>query len=554
MAKQPPQSEKSAVSVWEQWLQKLNTNVQPRYQLSIEQNRFELLELLTKNVATTPHFFARIGTILAHSLYADAVLIYEKSNQKLSPLFSTLSSKLEDSIMSNARLQSKLSDTGKSGTSRRIHHGVTIKASEPPARYLTQVPLQISPSNEVTIAIFSQDSLLKVDVKFLHFITAMMRIRRRQAQMGQALNSETERLSTLTHHLSEGLMMLDKDLKVTLWNRPLQRLTGFSPREAIGKTYEKVFYRPQNPQWLMELQAEYSQESLKNVFTSDLEIRTKRQERRWINVSGSFLRTSDGTINQTIVIIRDISRHKELENRKNEFISIATHELRTPITAIKGYLHLLQRDTGNLTDKQTNYLHRAIEANDRLVRLSEDLLQVIHVEENRLQFTLRPVNILPITRKVISDFTPKAEKKGLELRFTAPEFPTTIAADPVRIEQVIANLIDNAIKYTNHGYVQVSLSPANQKTSEDQRITLAIKDTGIGINTKELPYIFDKFHRLHNARLSTESGAGLGLFIVKSFIEKQGGDITVKSKPNRGSTFTVTFGAVEAKALGRKNP
>lgn len=537
-----------ASSIWEQWLQRLGgapVKVDP----AVESNRFELLDLLSRNAAASPQFFARLGTILSRSLYAEALIIYEQTNDQLGIIFSNLNKNQERELIR----KSKLSQSHSTQLSyKKIRQGVKLKKNQPPLRYLTQLPLQSFPESEIKVAILSEGALLKVDLKFLNFISAMMKIRTRQALLGNALNSETGRLATLTHHLSEGLMILDRDLKITLWNRPLQRLTGYSPREAERRSYAEILDRPGHSLWLHELMEEYQLTPLRNVFYADFEIKTKQKQRRWVSVSGSFLRGSDESIEQTIVIVRDISRHKELEERKNEFISIATHELRTPITAIKGYLSLLQKDSMGLTEKQKMYLSRALEANDRLVKLAEDLLQVIHVEENRLQFSLRPVNVLPIARKVTSDFALKAKKKGLELSLLSPAFPTTIAADPVRIEQVLANLVDNAVKYTNSGRIEVSFAEVTDKLTSERQIAIHIKDTGIGLNDRELQHIFDKFHRSYSAQVSSEPGAGLGLFIVKSFIEKQGGQITVRSKSNHGSTFTVLFSAVEAKALGRR--
>lgn len=538
----------SSASIWEQWLQRLSPGP-TKVDAAIESNRFELLDLLSRNVAATPQFFARLGTILSHSLYAEALIVYEQTNGQLRLIFSTLNRPQERELL---RLTNLTELPLNRLSSKKIAKGLNLKKDQPPIRHLTQMPLQSTPTSEIKVAVLSEDALLKVDLKFLNFITAMMRIRHRQLQLGHALNSETERLATLTHHLSEGLMILDRDLKVTLWNRPLQRLTGYSPREAERRSYAELLERPNHPLWLDELREEYQKTPLRNVFYADFEIRTKQKQKRWVSVSGSFLRNSDDAIEQTIVIVRDISRNKELEDRKSEFISIATHELRTPITAIKGYLSLLQKDSKGLSEKQKMYLSRALEANDRLVRLAEDLLQVTHVEENRLQFSLRPINVLPITRKVMTDFTAKAKKKGLQISLVNPTFPTTIAADPIRLEQVLANLVDNAIKYTRQGRIELSFSEVTDRLTDERQVAIHIKDTGIGLNERELQHIFDKFHRSHSAQVSSEPGAGLGLFIVKSFIEKQAGQITVKSKPNRGSTFTVLFPVVEAKALGRR--
>ncbi len=530
-------------SLWEQLIDRINTATLP--DSNIERNRFELLELLSQSIINTPQFFARLGTILSHSVYADAIIIYEQTNDQIRTIFSNMPKKQEQQLMSSPSVRNRLNRAKKPVQTDKINEKIQVNRQERTIDRITRVILDHSPKSEISMAVFSDESLLKVDIKFLTFINAMMNIRRRQHQMGKALTSEAGRLTTLTHHLSEGLIILDRDLKITLWNRPLQRLTGYSPRDAENKPYSQVFKRLSYPNWLTEIRNEYDNDPLKNVFYADFEIATKQKSRSWVSVSGSFLRSADSSIDQTVMIVRDISKSKELENLKSEFISIATHELRTPITAIKGYLSMLEGESKKLSGKQKLYLSRAVEANNRLVGLVEELLQVIRIEENRLQFSIRAVNVYPVIEKVLLDFSVKAKRKCLETKIIPTDFPTTIMVDPVKFEQVIANLVDNALKYTKCGRIEISFSQVYDRNTRETLLAIHVKDTGTGISEADQKQIFEKFIRTANARTGTESGAGLGLFIVKSFIEKQGGKITVRSRLNHGSTFTVLFPIIE---------
>lgn len=536
----PGQAETTKPTIWEQWLNRLNSSPEPS--LDIEQNRFELLEFLTRNLTTSDQFYARLGTILSRSITATAVIVYEQGKEKNKTLFSSIPQSQERHIFSHEHLTGQLKKLKAPFASQRTKLiKIQINKVVKNINVITRIDLTINNNKETVMLIFSENNLSELDHRFAYLVSAMIGVRRKQQHLSDALTSENERLSTLTHHLSEGLMILDTNLNVQLWNRPLQRLTNYTARDAEGKIYSNSLMRVGYPHWLSDLRQEYENNPTRNVFYADFQLHTKQKEKRWVSISGSFLRDSKGSINQTVVIIRDISRTKELETRKNDFISIATHELRTPITAIKGYLSMLERASDGLTDKQCHYLARATEANNRLVELAEELLQVIQVEENRLQFSIQPTEALPIVRKVITDFTSKAQKKGLVLVVLSPKWPTTIAVDPVRFEQIIANLVDNAVKYTEKGRVEVSFS----EPTEQRFLPIHVRDTGIGLTEREIQLVFDKFHRTSAAHVGRETGAGLGLFIVKSFIEKQGGKITVRSRLNRGSTFTVMLPIIE---------
>lgn len=540
------------IQLWDHWLQNLSHAAGINDQVVL---KLETLQLASQNRAFLARQIIRLADLMRKAVVGDAMVFYkldspsEKLNQQssLSPRFSSLSRRQTNSCLTNPHFKAALKE--RTGDERiRLKRPISRASSLGPIQQLEKFSLD----QDLTIILLLGTGLSKSNQLFLDLVRTTLRNRQLRQSLATALSSETDRLSTLTHQLSEGLTILDHNLKVRLWNRPLQRLTGFSPPEVENRSYANALVLPNNRDWLEQLLKEYQSNSSLSVFHDELEIQTKQKVRKWVNVSGSFLRDNDGVIFQTILLISDISHHKELENRKNEFISIATHELRTPITVIKGYLSLLQKTAAILPSKQQEYLDRALEANERLIKLSEDLLQVAHVEENRIQFSLRPVNLLTIVRRAVVDLQTKAAAKGLTLDLFAPNFPAIVAADPERLEQVFINLVDNAIKYTAKGSITVAFRQSDDPLTKERQTTVSITDTGLGLNEKEIETIFEKFHRTDGARLSNEPGTGLGLFIVKSFVEKQGGTITVKSRPGRGSSFSVTFASVEAQAIGRK--
>jgi two-component system phosphate regulon sensor histidine kinase PhoR len=397
------------------------------------------------------------------------------------------------------------------------------------------------------LLLLGQAPLSRTQEVFLRLVRNIIISRYEETLAQDQLRREAENLTTLTHHLSEGMAVLDHDLKVTLWNRPMQRVTGYSPREAIGKPYDKVFRRIDSQDWLRDLIKTYYSSPVRHVFNTEFEIQARDGTKRWVDVSGSFMRHNQDQVHQIVIIVRDASASKLEEERKNEFISIATHELRTPITAIKGYLSLLSRDGSKLSPKQRAYLQRAIDANNRLVGLAEDLLRTVQVEEDRMRLNIRPVNLADTLGKVSRDLRQKAKAKKIRLEYKRPHFEAWVAVDEEKTEQIFANLVDNAIKYTHHGEVRVHMVQVEE--NGEPHIIVHVQDSGIGISPKNYETIFEKFRRTHDTAQIRESGAGLGLFIVKSFVEKQGGKISVTSKIGKGTTFSVSFPVTESPKL-----
>lgn len=531
----PQDQSPRSTALWEQLLQRISGTESHEYDLF----RVELLELVADNLTNSDHFFARFGTIINRCIAANIVAVWRA--EKSEPLFSSVSKSVHHKVL--GQLPS-VNSGAYTVSDHKLKTPVLSQTNQEPIRFAYQLPLDYD-TGWVYLLVATDEPLTIEHRKYLHFISLLLGIRRRRQLLQNQLSQEQQRLMALTHHLSEGLVVLNPDFNVTVWNKPLHHLTGYSLRETIGRPVDQFLPQNGGVDWLRQLVTVNSFKSGGNVFHSDIQLKTKRNELKWVNVSGSLIRDSEGVVAQIIVLIRDITHLKELEQRKNEFISIATHELRTPITAIKGYLSLLNKEAPSFSDKQQVYLERAVEASERLVKLAEDLLRVVRVEENRVQFTCKKTNLGSLITKVSRDFSEKAAQKNIDLRVTKPAAPVSVLIDRVRTEQVIANLIDNALKYTRRGQVQVIL---RQDIKEDNKewAVVDIIDSGVGIDQKELSGIFEKFHRTRSATNSRESGVGLGLYIVKSFIEMQKGRISVSSRLKKGSTFTVSFPVIKS--------
>ncbi|MFH0828864.1 MAG: HAMP domain-containing sensor histidine kinase [Candidatus Kerfeldbacteria bacterium] len=227
---------------------------------------------------------------------------------------------------------------------------------------------------------------------------------------------------------------------------------------------------------------------------------------------------------------------KEVDQMKDEFISIASHELRTPITGIRGYIDMtLDGSFGTIPDKAKEALTTVAKSADRLNVLVEDLLNVSRIEQGRLDLKLSDVEPFAVIQEVITELMPMAQEKNLALTCTSSGPLPVISVNRDRFKQVMVNLVGNGIKYTPKGNVSV------QPEVHEGTLRIKVADTGIGMSPKELERLFTKFYRVQNDKTSEISGTGLGLWITKQIVEKMSGGIEVESIEGVGSQFIVTF-------------
>jgi signal transduction histidine kinase len=232
--------------------------------------------------------------------------------------------------------------------------------------------------------------------------------------------------------------------------------------------------------------------------------------------------------------LRTANRHlKELDEAKDEFISMASHQLRTPLTSIKGYLSmLLEGDAGPVSERQHEFLDYAYDGSQRMVGLISDLLNVSRMSAGKFLIQKKPVDLSQIVKEEVQQLQHRAAAKQLKLRFLPSAEPLpSIRLDESKTRQVIMNFIDNAIYYTPHGSVQVKLE------RHGKRVELRVEDSGIGVPKAVRAKLFTKFFRAANAQNIRPDGTGLGLFLAKQVIEDQGGTIIFESVEGKGSTF-----------------
>ncbi len=338
---------------------------------------------------------------------------------------------------------------------------------------------------------------------------------------------ESNKTLAIIQNFTDGLLVFDKEGKVSLANPQTESFFKIKVQDLIGKSLSELEKIPTlNP--LIQL---FGRE-IKRISKKELQT----DENLILEVSTIPLILREEKIGD-LVILHDITREKNIERMKSEFVSISAHQLRTPLSAIKWSLKmLLDGDLGPINQGQKEFLEKAYASNERMIRLINDLLNVAKIEEGRFLFSPQLEDLKEIIKEQFPIFRELAQKKGLEIEliFKKDRYPW-VKIDKEKISLVIQNLVENAINYTKQGKITITLDINNDN------LFFSVKDTGIGIPESQKSRIFSRFFRGENAILSETEGTGLGLFIAKNIVEAHGGKIWFESKEGKGTTFYFTI-------------
>ena len=269
----------------------------------------------------------------------------------------------------------------------------------------------------------------------------------------------------------------------------------------------------------------------------DQALKLPGEPERWLQINAAALVSADRRKLGTILVFHDLTRLKQLERTREEFVANVSHELRTPLSLIQGCVETLLDGAHSNPEVAERFL-KIIERNtQRLDFLIQDLLAISALEAGRMELDWQPVAMRPLIDKVFSDLHGKADNKKISLVNELPEL--TARADANRLDQVLANLVDNAIKYGRaHGSVRVGGKKLNEQTLE-----IFVADDGAGIPPESLNRVFERFYRVDKARSREQGGTGLGLAIVKHMVQAHGGEVRVTSEPGKGAKFFFTIPA-----------
>jgi len=365
------------------------------------------------------------------------------------------------------------------------------------------------------------------------------------SQLNKTLEQESTKADAIIEAIGDGVIVVSQTGEVLLINPAAQQMTGWSADDALHLHFESVLKLEDGKGGVMES----SLNPISRVLNVGQQVREK--EISIVTKSGKHIfaafvvspmgQSGDGAI----AVFRDITKERDDLRAQAEFISTASHEMRTPVASIEGYLGLaLNPNTATVDEKARDFINKAHMSAQHLGRLFQDLLDVTKADDGRLKENPTVIDVVEFTRDIIEGQRPKAEEKQLKLIYSpdgtkatagtmviTPVLHTHVDKDHLR--EVLDNLVENAIKYTPSGSVTIDV------TASDNYIRLAIQDSGVGIPAEDIPHLFQKFYRVDSTDTREIGGTGLGLYLCRKLIEAMEGRIWVTSEYKKGSTFFI---------------
>lgn len=339
--------------------------------------------------------------------------------------------------------------------------------------------------------------------------------------------SQQDRLTTLIENMGSGLILIDSRGFINLINKPYKEIFHVEPAEYLYKLYYEVIEHEEISHMVEEIFM--TEQKVRKQVVLPMEI-----ERRHFEVYGVPIIGTNNVWKGILLVFHDITELKKLEQIRKDFVANVSHELKTPITSIKGFSETLL--DGAMNDKATleAFLEIILKESDRLQLLIQELLDLSKIEQQGFRLTIGKVDLVKEANEVIEILKGKAAQKDILLKLGQSGDNAVIEGDADRLKQVLINLVSNAITYTpNGGMVEISLSV------QEDSVSVVVKDTGIGIEKSEIARIFERFYRVDRARSRNSGGTGLGLAIVKHIVEAHKGQIEVNSQIGKGTTFTI---------------
>ncbi|MDF2650708.1 MAG: histidine kinase [Paenibacillus sp.] len=405
--------------------------------------------------------------------------------------------------------------------SYRIAKGITH-----PIEKMTKVAQQITNMNyQSRVPAYSNDEVGQLGQAINRMSESL------QQQMARIQENE-RRLQGVMENMMSGIMMIDREERIMLLNPSAEYILGFSSQELLGKKYNEAKQQYEFTKLIQECIE--TQDSIRDemVFYYPAE--------RILDIHLSPIAHEDEEWSGVLIVIHDITAVRRLERMRSEFVANVSHELKTPIAAVKGFAETLL--AGALNDKETavSFLQIIFDESERLNRLIGDILELSKIESKRIPMNFSPIYLPEFLERSLSVLRKEAEKKHIELSMLVDD-DIYIEADEDRLRQIIINLLSNGIAYTHDGgKVKVRVEPLDKNVDGDyERLRLIVSDTGMGIPKKDLPRIFERFYRVDKARSRSSGGTGLGLSIVKHLVELHKGTIRVDSEVGVGTRFTI---------------
>lgn len=360
-----------------------------------------------------------------------------------------------------------------------------------------------------------------------------------EKELAKKQSQELEKFRQAVENASDTIIISNSEGKILYVNPAVTALTGFKPNELVGKKAGTI------KNWGGQMDKEFYKKLWKTVkeekrpFVAELNNKTKHGENYIAATTITPIVDEKNEIKFIVQVQRDITKEKEISKMKTEFISLASHQLRTPLAAVKWFLEMLLDDSfGEMNIEQTKMLTAAAQSNKRMIDLVNNLLNISRIESGRIIIAPREINLAALIDELLAELTPLINEKEIEATVEVDEGIGQVLIDPDLTREVYRNLLTNSIKYTpEKGKISIQVS----KNKKD--IVSRITDTGVGIPAKEKGKIFTRFHRGTNVINSNTEGTGLGLYLSRAIVESSGGHIWFESHENSGTTFWFTIPA-----------
>ncbi|MGV8153641.1 MAG: ATP-binding protein [Alkaliphilus sp.] len=346
------------------------------------------------------------------------------------------------------------------------------------------------------------------------------------------ISSEKQKLDTIITNMADGLIAATRDGQIIHANPRALEMLGMSEQSIREKKYDDVFARLNK-----KLTLEYIRENDESWSGNHI---ITWEDKTAVRASYAPYVDQGDNLGGIIVLLQDVTKHEKFENMRKEFVANVSHELKTPLTTIKSYTETLLDGAVEEGEMTRKFLSTINSETDRMTRLVRDLLQLSNLDSKQIKWDKKTMNVDDVIRRVIYKLEMSIQKKQLKVTYIPLEKGIMVYADEDRIEQVLLNIISNAVNYTASGGT-INIETRRIRAT----LQIRISDNGIGIPSEDMPRIFERFYRVHKARTRDMGGTGLGLAIAKEIVEAHGGSISVLSNVKEGTEVTILLPSME---------
>ncbi len=462
-----------------------------------------------------------LGVLLVISLVICVIVAWHLARQMVRPI-EKLQRGVEEVERGNLNYRVQVPDQDEIGKLSRSFDSLTFKLKKSRAGVEEKVADQ-------TRQLLNQQQKMEAQQ------TAMLNVLEDVEAEKNKVAGERDKTDKILHSIGDGVMVVDESERIIIFNHIAEQITGYRAVEALGRPYRQIL------KLVLERSGEiggaFIEQAMKEKKITAMTNHTLliRKDGRSVPVADSAAPLEDeaGRVMGCVVIFRDVSQEREVDRMKTEFVSVASHQLRTPLSAIKWFLEMIiHGDMGRVTKKQMEALQETYNSNERMIHLVNDLLNVSRLESGRIAVDPVLTDLHDLSQSVIKELQPVMQARHQKIIFTVGSDVPQIPIDPKLIRQVLQNLLSNASKYSPS---QKNITYTIQK--KDSEIVFRIKDEGWGIPYHQQARVFQRFFRADNVISKVPEGTGLGLYVAKEAITVSGGKIGFSSEEGRGSTF-----------------